>query len=68
MNGQHLQAQQPVQTPSAGHPSPDARAAAMPRPPQMPAPPPVPAAERVHLAARRRDETDYIFGYWSALG
>jgi hypothetical protein len=68
MNDQHPQAQQPVQTPSAGHPSPDARAAAMPGPPQMPAPPPVPAAERVRLAARRRDETDYIFGYWSALG
>jgi hypothetical protein len=28
----------------------------------------VPAAERVRLAARRRDETDYIFGCWSALG
>jgi hypothetical protein len=34
----------------------------------MPAPPPVPATERVRLAARRRNETDYIFGYWSALG
>ena len=34
----------------------------------MPAPPPVPAAERVRLAARRREETDYIFRYWSALG
>jgi hypothetical protein len=40
----------------------------MPGPPQMPAPPPVPATERVRLAARRRNETDYIFGYWSALG
>jgi hypothetical protein len=68
MNDQHPQAQQPVQTPSAGHPNPDAKPAAMPGPPQMPAPPPVPAAERVRLAARRRDETDYIFGYWSALG
>ena len=28
----------------------------------------VPAAERVRLAARRREETDYIFRYWSALG
>jgi hypothetical protein len=28
----------------------------------------VPAAERVRLASGRRDETDYIFGYWSALG
>jgi hypothetical protein len=36
--------------------------------PQAPAPPWVPAAERVRLAARRRDETDYIFNYWSALG
>jgi hypothetical protein len=68
MNDQHPQAQQPVQTPSAGHVNPDARPVAMPGPPQMPVPPPVPAAERVRLAARRRDETDYIFNYWSALG
>jgi hypothetical protein len=34
----------------------------------MAGPPPVPAAERVRLAAARRDETDYIFDYWSALG
>jgi hypothetical protein len=54
--------------PTAGHLNPDARPAAMPRPPQIPAPPPVPAAERVRLAVGRRDETDYIFGYWSALG
>ena len=40
----------------------------MPGPPRTPAPPLVPAAERVRLAARRRDETDYIFRYWSALG
>jgi hypothetical protein len=58
----------PAQTPSAGHLNPDARPVAMPGPPQMPAPPPVPAAERARLAAQRRDETDYIFGYWSALG
>jgi hypothetical protein len=30
--------------------------------------PPVPAAERVRAAGRRRDETDYIFHYSSALG
>ena len=59
---------QPVQTPAAAQPNHDARPAAMPGPPQTPAPPLVPAAERVRLAARRRDETDYIFRYWSALG
>ena len=40
----------------------------MPGPPQTPVPPQLPAAERVRLAARQRDETDYIFRYWSALG
>jgi hypothetical protein len=40
----------------------------VPGPPPTQAPPPVPAAERVRLAARRRDQTDYIFHYWSALG
>jgi Domain of unknown function (DUF4234) len=40
----------------------------MPSPPQMPVPPQVTAAERVRVAARRRDETDYIFNYWTALG
>jgi hypothetical protein len=59
---------QPVQTPAAAQPNHDGRPAAMPGPPQTPAPPLVPAAERVRLAARRRDETDYIFRYWSALG
>lgn len=52
------------------HPAP----AAMPSPPQapamppMPPPPPVTAAERVRVAARRREETDYLFSYWTALG
>ena len=40
----------------------------MPGPPQVPPPPQVPAAERVRVAALRRDESDYIFSYWSALG
>lgn len=46
----------------------------MPRPPHRPAPrrhrpqPQVPAAELVRLAAQRRDETDFIFRYWPALG
>ena len=38
------------------------------RPPQMPGPPTASAADRVRWAAQRRDETDYIFSYWSALG
>jgi hypothetical protein len=40
----------------------------MPAPPQMPPPPQITAAERVRVAAQRRDETDYIFNYWTALG
>jgi hypothetical protein len=68
MSDQSWQAQQPVPTPAAARPNDDGRPAAVPVPPQAPAPPQLPAAERVQLAARRRDETDYIFNYWSALG
>jgi hypothetical protein len=68
MNDQSQQAQQPEQTLAAAPPKYDARPAAVPSPPQTPAPPQLPAAERALLAARRRDETDYIFHYWSALG
>ena len=67
MSDQTWQAQ-PVHTPAAAQPDYDAMPAAAPGPPQPPAPPPVPAAERVRMAAGRRDETDYIFHYWSALG
>ena len=35
--------------------------------PSFPQPPPQPSAERVRVAYQRRNETDYIFGYWSAL-
>jgi hypothetical protein len=38
------------------------------RNPEQAGVPLAPAAERVRMAAARRDETDYIFGYWSALG
>jgi hypothetical protein len=58
---------QQVQAPTA-QPNHHAKPAAAARPAQAPAPPQVPAAERVRLAAQRRDETDYIFHYWSALG
>jgi hypothetical protein len=34
----------------------------------MPGPPPMPAAGRVRLAVQQRGASDYIFGYWSALG
>jgi hypothetical protein len=70
MSDQPREAQQPEPepTPSAAQPNHDTSATAMPGPPQTPAPPPVPAAERVRVATRRRDETDYIFHYWSALG
>ncbi len=62
MSDQPPAAQQPVHRSAAAQPNPDARTVAVSGPPQ------VPAAERVRLAARRRDETDYIFHYWSALG
>lgn len=68
MSEQHPPEQQPLQTRSAGSLRPDITPVAMPRPAQPPALPKVPSAERVRLAARRRNETDYIFGYWSALG
>jgi hypothetical protein len=67
MSDQPPEPQEPVQVPVA-QPDDSAKPAAMPGPPQTPAPPQVPAAERVRLAARRRDETDYIFNYWTALG
>jgi hypothetical protein len=62
MSDQPPEAQHLAPTPAAAQPHQDARPATTPAPPQ------VPAAERVRLAASRRDETDYIFGYWSALG
>jgi len=68
MSDQPQQAQQPEQTLPAAQPNRDVRPAVVPGPPQTPAPPQVPAVERVHLAVQRRDETDYIFHYWSALG
>jgi hypothetical protein len=68
MNDQPQQAQEPGQMPTAAQPAHDARPASTSGPPQAWAVPPVPAAERVRVAARRRDETDYIFHYWSALG
>jgi hypothetical protein len=68
MSGQPQKAQHGAQMPAAAQPDHDARPAVGTGLPQAPARPPVPAAERVRLAARRRDETDYIFNYWSALG
>jgi len=57
----------PQQTPPAAQADYSARPVVAPGPQQMSFPPSV-SAERVRLAARRRDETDYIFNYWSALG
>lgn len=62
MSDQPAEAQQPEQMPVAAQPNHDGGPSA------APGPPPVPAAERVRLAARRREQTDYIFHYWSALG
>jgi hypothetical protein len=68
MSDQPREAQQPEPAPAATQTNHDARPVAVPGPPPTPAPPPVPAAERVRVTARRRDQTDYIFHYWSALG
>ena len=62
------QVQEPEPAPAAAPLDGHAALTAMPSSPQMPAPPQMTAAERVRVAARRRDETDYIFSYWSALG
>ena len=62
MSDQRQEAQQPVQAPPAVQLGHDVRPIA------VPAPPPLSAAERARAAARRREETDYIFNYWSALG
>ena len=67
-SGQARQVQVPEPAAAAAQLDEHATATAMPGPPQMPAAPPVPAAERVRAAVQRRDETDYIFHYWSALG
>ncbi|HET7244996.1 MAG TPA: hypothetical protein VFJ07_09190 [Streptosporangiaceae bacterium] len=62
MSDQSWRAQAPAPAHLEGRP------VVVPGPPQAPAPPQMTAAERVRAAARRRDETDYIFHYWSALG
>jgi hypothetical protein len=67
MSDQPQDAQRPEQAPVAQLGRVEGPAV-VPAWPQTPVPPPVPAAERVRLAARRRDETDYIFDYWTALG
>lgn len=60
-------------TPPAPPPPPEGPglpvpAPAVPSAPPAPAPAPVSAAERVRLAYLRRNETDYVFEFWSALG
>ena len=35
---------------------------------QMPGPPSIPSFDRVYSAWLRRNDTDYIFSYWTALG
>ena len=65
---QPRQVPEPEPAPPPTQPGEDAAPMAVPGPPQMPAPPQMAAAERVRLAAQRRDETDYIFNYWTALG
>jgi hypothetical protein len=73
-SGQPPPVPEPEPAPAAEQRDEQPAPAAMPNPPQAPATPPIPpppqmtAAERVRVAARRRDETDYIFNYWTALG
>jgi len=67
-SGQPRQALEPEPAAAAAPLDEHAAPPAMPGPPQALAAPPVPAAERVRAAVRRREETDYIFHYWSALG
>jgi uncharacterized protein DUF4234 len=40
----------------------------VPAPAPYPVPAPLPAADRVRYAWHRRNETDYIFSFWTALG
>lgn len=70
MSDQHWQPQPPARAAAqaAAQPSFDDRPTAAPGPSGASGPPQMTAAERVRAAARRRDETDYIFHYWSALG
>jgi hypothetical protein len=64
----HETREPPQPTPATTQPGQPARLPAMPGLAQMPGPPPPSAAERVRLAIQRRDESDYIFSYWTALG
>jgi hypothetical protein len=74
---------QPQGPPADAEPGQPAYPPVMPGPPAMPAPPEVrlapgppampgpsapSAVERVRWAVQRRGESDYIFGYWTALG
>src|SRR5262249_56384640 len=65
---QPRQVPEPEPAPPPTQPGENAAPMAVPGPPQMPAPPQMAAAERVRLAAQRRDRTHYIFNYWTALG
>jgi len=64
----HETREPPQPTPATTQPGQPARAPAMPRLAPAPGPPPPSAAERVRLAVQRRDESDYMFNYWTALG
>jgi len=64
----HETREPPQPTPATTQPGQPARTPAMPRLAPVPGPPPPSAAERVRLAVQRRDESDYIFNYWTALG
>jgi hypothetical protein len=60
----------PTPPPPAAPPPPYAPppTAYAPPPPAYPVPPPASPAERVRAAWHRRNETDYIFNFWTALG
>jgi hypothetical protein len=67
-SGQPQEVQEREPAPAPAQLDEHAAPMAVPSPPQMPAAPHVPAAERVRVAVQGRNETDYIFHYWSALG
>ncbi|MGO8862589.1 MAG: DUF4234 domain-containing protein [Acidimicrobiales bacterium] len=58
-----------VDEPTGAQPPPqDAQPPVAPGAGPVPGPPPTPASDRVYGAYQRRNETDYIFNYWTALG
>jgi hypothetical protein len=58
----------PPPEPPTPPPSPPAPYAPAPAGPSVPVPPPASPADRVRVAWHRRNESDYIFDFWTAFG